>query len=84
MALDSNSKSLIPLSEAATWMSSPCPVFTLSVIKRDISKSVAITFVKCMPMPYFDYVIHFGSACTDKTMTKCVRPINHSLRLALR
>lgn len=58
-------------------------LYTLSVIRRDISKRVAITLVKTMLMLYFDYVIHFSNSCTDKTNTKCQRLVNRSLCLAL-
>lgn len=58
-------------------------LYTLSCIRRDISKSTAIAIVKSMVFPYFDYLIFLATAITDKLMTKCNRLMNRAIRSAL-
>lgn len=58
-------------------------LYTLTCIRKNITRKTAIAIVKAMIMPYYDYVIFLSTACTQKTMTKLSRLLNRALRVAL-
>lgn len=56
-------------------------LYTLSIIRKDISRFATLSVVKSMMLPYFDYMLFVSTPCCDKTMTKSQRLINRSLRI---
>lgn len=59
-------------------------LYTLSAVRKDLTQYAALTIVKSMLLPYFDYMLFLFSSCTDKVKTKAQRILNRSLRIALR
>lgn len=58
-------------------------LYTLSIIRKDLTRKAAISIVKSVLIPYFDYMVFLSNSCTDKVLTKTKRLVNRSLRIAL-
>lgn len=58
-------------------------LYTLSIIRKDLTRKAAVAIVKSMLMPYFDYMLFLYNSCTDKFKTKAQCLVNRSLRVAL-
>lgn len=56
-------------------------LYTLSIICKDTTQFAALSIVKSMMLPYFDYILFVSTPCSDQTMTKSQRIINRSLRI---
>lgn len=59
-------------------------IFTLSIIRRDMSTSCAILLYKTMVLPIIDYCNFCFTACTEKLKTKVQRLQNRALRICLK
>lgn len=59
-------------------------IYTLSVLRKDITISCAILLYKTMVLPYIDYINYCLHVCTDKIKTKIQRLQNRALRICLK
>lgn len=59
-------------------------IFSLSVIRKDITSNCAIKLYKTMILPIVDYANFCLTACTDKLKTKLQRLQNKALRICLK
>lgn len=58
-------------------------LYTLSIIRKDITEFAALSIVKSMLLPFFDYMLFVTTSCTDKTMIKSQRIVNRSIRISI-
>lgn len=79
ITLDSELKFEIAMAEA--YSKYAYRLYTLSIIRKDISRFAALSIVKSMMLPHFDYMLFVSTPCCDKTMTKSQRLVNRSLRI---
>lgn len=58
-------------------------IYSLSIIRKDISKECAILIYKTMILPFFDYINYSLCLCSNKHLTKLQRFQNRALRICL-
>lgn len=47
-------------------------LYSLSIIRENITRRAAVAIVKSMLMPYFDYMLFLINTCSDKSKTKAL------------
>lgn len=59
-------------------------IYSLSIIRKDITTMCAVQLCKSMVLPFIDYLNYCLCRCTEKLQTKVQRMQNRALRICLK